>query len=310
MANEIRHSTLQTSGGQVASVLSPMLRSQLFDPVDLRAAMPFVDVDGLFGSDSVEITKDAVPGAATAATSEIDGSNITNSAYTTGRFTLQWARYGRKYQSTDLLQINGGPVQLQQIVDNLRMTIGLTITDLLTALFPALANSVGSTGVDLSVDDMYDAQFQLNSQSVPGPYFAVLHPTQVNDLISSLRGENGSVLTQEGLNVNLAPLKDPGFKGFWNGSVAVWQSDSVTLVNTSADRSGAMFGFGCWEYTLRDWKRLAGGMINPADVIDVGVAFIERIRDGGNAMTSQMLNMYPAVVEREDLRGVEIITDA
>jgi len=73
-----------------------------------------------------------------------------------------------------------------------------------------------------------------------------------------------------------------------------------------------MFGRGAFAYTLRSWRRIVDSMmIDPADVLaDFGVGFVERNRDATNAMTSAILNLYPGVVEAEDLRGVEIISDA
>lgn len=310
MANEITHALLQTNGGQSASVLSDMLLAQLFDPTDLRSVMQFIDVDGVTGSDTVDVTLDAVPQAAAAASSETSGGQ-SNTAYTTGSFSLTWARYVLQYQPTDLLAINGGPVQMQQVINSLQQSIGLTLTDLVCALFPSLANDVGpGSGVDLDVDSVYDAQFQLNSQSVPGPYYFVAHPTQFNDFQSSLRAEPGAIQFVPA-TPELLRLSGPGMKGTWN-NINFIQSDSVTTVNSGADRSGAMFGFGCFAYTLRAWRRVvASMMISPADIMaDFGVAWVERNRDATNGMTEAILNMYPAVVEREDLRGVEVISDA
>ena len=310
MANEVRHSTLQTNGGQSSSVLTDMVFAQLFDPTDLRQVMRFDDMDGITGSDTGDVTLDAVPGAASAATSEIAGGQ-SNSAYTTSSYSHTWARYVRQYQMTDLLAINGGPIGMQRVVDNLNASVGLTLTDLLCALFPSLANDVGpGTGVDLTVDDIYDAQFQLNSQSVPGTFHCVLHPVQINDFITSLRSENGAQQFQAA-TAEMLKASGPGFKGEWNG-IRFFQADSVTLVNSSADRSGAMFGEGCFAYTLRPWRRILNEMmINPQDILaDLGIAFVERDRDATNGMTSGILNLYPSVVEAEDLRGVEIVSDA
>lgn len=310
MANEVRHSTLQTNGGQVSSVLTDMVVEQLFDPTDLRQVMRFDDLDGITGSDSGEVTKDAVPSAAAAATSEILGGQ-SNTAYTTSRYTHQWSRYVLQYQKTDLLAINGGPIGMQRVINSLNASIGLTLTDLVTALFPALANDVGpGTGNDLTVDDVYSAMFQLNGQSVPGPYYCVLAPQQYNDFQTSLRSEPGAMQFQPA-TAEMLKLSGPGFKGEWN-NIRFFQSDSVTLVNSSADRSGAMFGMGCFAYTLRSWRGILDAMmINPQDILaDFGVGFVERSRDAANGMTTPILNLYPSVIEAEDLRGVEMISDA
>lgn len=309
MANEISHGTLQTNGGQVASVLSDMVFQQLFDATDLRQLMQFHDVDNYVGSDTVDVTKDAVPAAAAAATSETVGGQ-SNTAYTTSKFQLAWARYVLQYEMTDLLAINGGPIGMQRVIDKLQVSIGLTLTDGLTALFPSLSNSVTpGSGIDLDVDTIYAAQFQLNNSLVPGDYACVLYPEQFNNFQQSLRSEPGAVQFQQA-TADMLRLSGPGFKGSWNG-IRFFQSDSVTAVDASANSSGAMFGFGCFGYTLRNWRRIQQNMmISPSDVLaDFGVGFVERNRDATNGMSEAILNLYPAWVEQEDARGVEIVSD-
>lgn len=312
MANEITHALLQTNGGQVAALLSERILDQLYDPTDLRNVMTFFPFNGS-GSDTMDVTLDAVPGAMTAATSETDGSNVTNAAYTTSKFSLVLARYKRVYQITDLLGMSGGPVDLDRIVANLMAGLSLTMTDLITALFPSLANDVGpGTGNDLTVDDLYSAQFQLNNSAVvatsAAPYVSVLAPVQMNDFRTSLRGEAGAIQWVDATQEMLA-TKGPGYQGTWNG-IDFYQSDSVTTVG-GTDKSGAMFGMGCFGYTLGDVRRIQGH-IDPADIIaDAGgMMIVERSRDAGNGMTSAISNAYPSVVEIEDARGVEIISDA
>lgn len=307
MANEVTAAGLITNGGLVSEVLSDLILEQLYDPTDLTALMTRVPWNA-GGSDTLRSTLDAVPGAYTARTSETDGSNIANAAYTTGKFDLIPAGYSRKYQLTDLLPIAGGPIQVERVAANLVAGVGLTMTDLLCALFPALANDVGpGSGVDLDVSSIYDAQFQLNSQSVSGPYACVLHPQQINDFQNSLRAEAGAIQFQAATAEMLA-ARGPGFRGTWNG-IQFYQSDSVTKVNTNADYAGAMFGAGCFGYTLAD-ARLAAGHIPPGLLYLQNEAIvIEMARDQTNFMTSLIASIFPAVVEIEDLRGVEIISD-
>jgi len=260
------------------------------------------------GSDTLRVTQDAVPGAYTARTSETDGSNIANSAYSTGKFDLIPAGYSRKYQLTDLLPTSGGPIQVERVAANLVAGVALTLTDLLCALFPSLANDVGpGSGNALDVTSMYDGQFQLNNNSVPGPFAAVLYPKQFNDFQASLRTEAGAVQFIPA-TADLLALRGPGFKGTWNG-VQIFQSDSVTSVNSGADSAGAMFGAGCFAYTLAD-ARLAAGHIPPGLLYLANEAVvIEMARDQTNFMTSLIASIFPSVVEAEDLRGVEIISD-
>jgi hypothetical protein len=98
-------------------------------------------------------------------------------------------------------------------------------------------------------------------------------------------------------------IRGPGFKGTWNG-VQIFQSDSVTSVAGGADSAGAMFGAGCFAYTLAD-ARLAAGHIPPGLLYLANEAVvIEMARDQTNFMTSLIASIFPSVVEAEDLRGV------
>jgi len=298
---------LITNGGLVSEVLSDLVLEQLYDPTDLTALMTRVPWNA-GGSDTLRSTLDAIPGAYTARTSEIDGTNIANAAYDTGKFDLIPAGYSRKYELTDLLPIAGGPIQVERVAANLVAGVGLTMTDLLCALFPALANDVGpGSGVDLDVSSIYDAQFQLNSQSVSGPYACVLHPQQINDFQNSLRAEAGAIQFQAATAEMLA-ARGPGFRGTWNG-IQFYQSDSVTKVNTNADYAGAMFGAGCFGYTLADARLMAGHIPPGLLYLQNEALVIEMARDQSNFTTALIASIFPAVVEIEDLRGVEIISD-
>ena len=312
MANEVTFTGLASSGGRVAAVLSALLLEKLHDPTDLRAVMSEVPW-GALGSDTMSVTLDAAPSAFAAATSEIlHGTAADNAAYTTGKFDLQVARYVRAYQMSDLFGISGGPIDLAAVVDTLVAGVGLTMTDLLTALFNSLSSSVGTTTVDLDVDTVYDAAFALNSAGViataEAPLTMVLHPTQINDFRTSLRSESGAIqyvpATAEALM-----SRGPGYQGEWNG-IAIWQSDSCPTINAAADRSGAMFGKGAFAYTLAPVSALQGHIPASNVLVDAGTVLVENSRDPDNGLTKAIATMYPAVAEVEDARGIEIVSDA
>lgn len=309
MASEVTEASLESAGGRVSQILSALVLEQLYDPTDLRSLLRFVPPE-FSGSDTLRVTLDAVPGAYTAATNETTGGQ-SNSAYTTSKFDLAIARYVKQYQMTDLFGVTspGAPIDAQRVVGKLIDGVTLTMTDLIVALFANIASSVGTSGVNLSVDNIYSAMFQLNSQSVPGPFACVLHPVQINDFITSLRAEPGAMQFQAA-TADMLALKGPGYKGSWNG-VDFWQSDSVATANASADRDGCMFGYGAFAYTMAPTAPLVGAFVAPQNVlIDAGVILVERNRDATNGMTTAIGNFYPAVVEEEDLRACRIVTDA
>ncbi len=305
MANEITFSGLSSTGGRISAVLSALVRQQLYDSTDLRSVMTLIPWSAV-GSDKMDITLDAIPGAFAAASSETSGG-LSNSAYTTSKFSLQVARYARQYQVTDLFGISGGPIDIDSVVNKLVEGAGLTMTDLLCNLFPSLSNSVGSTGVDLDVDTIYDALFQLNTENAAGPYTAVLQAQQMNDFRSSLRGETGALQFREATAETLQS-RGPGYQGDFLG-IRFYQSDSVTKINTNADYSGAMFVDGCFAYTMAPVRALQSYIPEDNILVDANEILVELDRDAGNAMSTCIANMYPSVVEVEDARGVEIVSD-
>ena len=304
MANEILYSDLVTNGGAVSEVLSSLVVDSLIDPTDLRSLCLNVPFDAM-GSSTMAITRDAAAGAF-ASTGE--AASVANSALTTSEFTLAVSKYSRAYELTDLVGMSGSPIDLQRIVKKLSDGVALTITDLIVALFPSLSNSVGATGTDLSVDNIYDAQFQLNSSSAMAPYACVLHPVQMNDFRSSLRTESGA-MTFNAPTAEMLATKGAGFQGSWNG-IEFWQSDSVETVNAGADRNGAMFDSGCFAYTLGNVSRIQGHIPASNVILDAGEVLVELVRDGYGGQSAAVAHMYPAVAEVEDARGVGIITDA
>jgi len=307
MANEVTYASLESTGGRVGAVLSALVLEQLYDPTDLREIMQFVPFD-MSGSDTMDVTLDAVPGAFAAATSETVGGFV-NSAYSTSKFSLQPARYGRMYQVTDLVGVSGGAIDIDRVVSKLIDGVALTMTDLACALFPSFTDQVGTTTVDLDTDKIYDAQFALsiNLASSAGGISCVLHPQQMNDFISSLRAETGAMqyapATAEALS-----LKGPGFQGTWN-SINFFTSDSVGTVNAGADYAGCMMMDNAIAYTLGDVKRLQGYVPAQNILVDAGMLLVELSRDADNGMSTAIANLYPAVAIRENARGVEIISD-
>jgi hypothetical protein len=301
MAN-VTYAGLLSNGGRISAVLSALVQEKLHDPTDLRAVMTQVPWMSM-GSDTMDITLDAVPGAyATAA----EAATTAGSAYGTGKFQLQAVKKTRVYSLTDLFGVTGGPIDMERVVSNLVDGVGLTMTDLLTALFPAISNNVGASGSDLTVANMYAAQFQLNLSAAQGPYTAVLHPQQMNDFRTSLRAEGGAIQYVPATAEMLA-TKGPGFQGTWNG-VDIYQSDSVPLVNTNADRNGAMFSSAAFAYTMAP----ARSALVPQEsvLVDAGELLVEIQRDATKGLTHAVANIFTGVAEAQDLAAVGIITDA
>ena len=301
MAN-VTYSGLLSSGGRISAVLSALVQEKLHDPTDLRAVMTQVPWASM-GSDSMDVTLDAAPGEyATAA----EAATTAGSAYSTGKFQLQAVKKTRVYSLTDLFGVTGGPIDMERVVSTLVDGVGVTMTELLCQLFPAISNSVGASGSDLTVANIYAAQFQLNLSSAQGPYSCVLHPQQMNDFRTSLRSET-SALQYVPATAEALATRGPGFQGSWNG-IDFWQSARVGLVNTGDDRNGAMFSSAAFSYTMAP----ARSALIPQEsvLVDAGELLVEIQRDAQAGLTHAVANIFTGVAEAQDLAAVGIITDA
>ena len=146
MANELTNALAVTNGGRTAEILGGLIQTALHDATDLRSTMIEVPYTAL-GSATIELTIDAAPVGAAAHSSEIS-TGLSNTAYTTAGKNLTIAGYGVQYEVSDLFGITGAqlsagvPFNVQRVVQKIAETLGLTMTDLLCALFPSLSNSV------------------------------------------------------------------------------------------------------------------------------------------------------------------------
>lgn len=305
VTNATTQANLVTNGGAVAEVLSSLVLEQLYDPTDLRALCIRVPFDGS-GSATTNVTQDMIPGAFSA-----PGENTTTAAtaYATSHFDITVERYSRAYALTDLIPVSGDVIDLDRIVQNLVNGVSLTFTDIICDFFhtPGFSNSVGTAGVNLSVDDIYDAIFQLTSSLNPAPYAAVLHPVQFNDFLSSLRSETGAAQFAPA-TIEMLGQKGPGYKGAWMNT-EFYVSDSVDAT-PGGSYTGAMMGQGALAYAMAPVTRMIGHIPAGNLVLDAGDIVVELDRTASDGVSAAYAHMFMGVAEAEDARGVKIVSDA
>jgi len=309
MANEVSFATLLSNGGRVAAMIGDQVHLNLYDPANLRGLMTMYT---MAGPSSVQSVAGLTRGyTAAAASSEISGG-ASNTALTTTNKDITIARYLLQMAPTDLFALTspGAPINVATVADAITESMDLTLTSLLTGLFSGISTNVGTSGADLTVTNIFSAIFALNLNNNPAQLAAVLHNQQINDLMSSIRGEGGAiqyradaqgVLSTKGVAARFRFLE-----------VDFYQSSRVATANAGADRQGAMFSAGAFGYKLGNVDEIINqGMVNPADIlIRSPEMFIERSRDAANGLSKMILNFYPGVAEIEDLRAVAITTDA
>ena len=225
--------------------------------------------------------------------------------------TITVARYALKREATDIYDVAGGPRPgLQRMAAEMANAADITLTDLVAALFDNITAQVGTTGIALTVDTIYDAQFALIQALVPGPYHCVLHPDQFVEFQDSLRGEGGAAQWQAetGDMLKIGSGRGFGHRGSWNG-ITFWTSDSVGTDAT--DFSGAMYGegaFGFKEAVPASVLAYAGPGSFEAQTPAGAPIFVEFERNADKGNTLVVGNYYVGVAMIEQARGVEILS--
>ena len=176
--------------------------------------------------------------------------------------------------------------------------------DLVATAIATASTDVGTSTVDMSVDDFYDAVFQLEISSVPGPYFAMLHPRQYADFQEALRSEGGATqwapATQEMLQI-----AGQGLAGSFAG-VNIFLSSDVT--SAGGNRHGAMWGQGALAHKRMIPNPPVGA--GTAVAVRMDELLVEITRDASAGLTEVAGNAYVGVGLIEDARIVGIVTDA
>ena len=307
MANEILFADLSGSA-RLAAILAKEIELTLADRASLHKHPSIKFMGNIVGSGSNVIQTPIVglDGYDTMS-SPADGAAVSNTALTETNANITVARRALQYSISDLASLTDSVgLNVQRLAQSMVGSAQMTFQSLLCDVTDGFTSTVGTSGVDMTVDDFFSAQFTLTLASVPGPYICILHPRQLADLQSSLRAEAGPnqyvAATQDMLNI-----KGQGFSGMFNG-VDIFVSSKVPTANAGADRAGAIFGYGAVGYAEGSPFAItgAGGIVAPAGTPIV----VEFERDASSALTKIIGNYYVGVAKLQDSMGVSIITDA
>ena len=231
-----------------------------------------------------------------------------NTALVDGSISLTPERHTLRFENSDLFTLGAGDVEsvgqnvfAQAIVNS----VGRHRTKLLTALFSSLTNTVGAgAGDDFSVDTAFSAIFAMNNNLNMGRQAFVLKPHQLNELISSLRGETGAVGRMDDQNAAVLAAKGVGMQAMWM-SREIWTSDHV--VEGSGVCNGALIGEGALamlEAPVARMRRVLKDM-----TFEDAVLLITETPDDEKGTLRTIGNYYPAVAIQEQARAVLIETD-
>ena len=260
------------------------------------------------GSGSTVVQVPVVSWGADAMAAVAENASVSNTALTTTNVNVTIARQALRRQVSDLAQLTATGIPLDVTVDSLALDMVTSytkrVTGMLCGLSAGFSTFVGSTGVDLTVSTFYSAIFGLQLNSADGMFTAIMHPQQINDLISSLRSEvgPGQYLSTSQDQVQ---AKGPGFRGNLFG-VDLFASAQVITANSGADRLGMMIAPGA----LAVATATAAPIIGATTVFSDSPIVVEAERDASNGSTIIVGSAFVGVAEIDDLKGIGILSDA
>lgn len=307
MANEVLFSS--TGDLRLAEVINRFAELLLADRASIWGHPALVYLGDLSGSGSTVVKQgqvglDGYDEMAAVA----EGSSTSNTALTDDSTTVTIARQALQYQISTLAEMTSSiGLDAERLAASMLGSAAMRFTTMIAALSSGFSSSVGTTTVDMSVDDWRDAiiTLQLASNDMTRA-LAMLHPRQVSDLQISLAAETGAVALLPA-TADLIQAKGPGFAGSLLG-VDIFNSGKVPTANAGADRGGMMFVPGgiVWaDGSPRRIRTQAGAVLNAGTRI-----WTELERDSSGGLTKLVGNYYVGVAEGQDGMGVEIISDA
>lgn len=235
-------------------VIEPLVLDYLYGAIVMPQLVRSKDITGL-GS---LVYKFASHGSLTAAATSA-GTDLTPAAFTEASDgTVTAAEVGVAVETTRLaLASVAGRVSEDDIARNIANAVASKMETDLCATFASFTTEVGSTGVDLTIGNIEDALYAMRLAKAPSsvppnfnlpPQYAgyqmMLHERQLADFLVALRqaGQNDALIPPEraGLLYDAGSVAAQSLRGVYMG-IKVYASTFPAAVNTSADRSGALF---------------------------------------------------------------------
>lgn len=238
-----------------------------------------------------------------------EGVDATNTALTDASASVTIARQALRYEMSDLARSVDpatGVINPMRFARSMVRSADMRLQSMIAGITDDFTATAGTSGVNMTVTDWYDAQTVLILASVPGPYLCMLHPVQYSDFQRDLRSEGGAKAFEEATAAQLA-LRGPGYQGRWNGA-PIFTSSKVPTANAGADRAGGFWGRGGIGFRDASIPPLPGSLAGTA--IFAGPIMIAYAYNAAGGLLSVNGSYQVGVIQIEDDRGCSIITDA
>lgn len=294
---------------KLAAVLNQFIHQNIVDTTDLRRTCRFMGNIAGRGSATLNIpgiTWSDAMGAAN--TDETTAVSATDPATSVSPITV--ARQALVRKVSDLYALTGGAegANLMDFAAQMAGAASLRATDMAAALFSSVSANVGTSNVNLEVDDIYSAQFTLIQARVPGPYVCVLAPVQMTNFMSSLRGEGGAQLNNP---QTLGMLAGGALQAKeWNGITFI---DCDSVPTSGGDRVGCMYNLEAFGYAEMVPAEMVQGAA-PGSFLSVipsgGSIYVAFERHEAEGLTDIVGNYFVGFGIIENARAVKITTNA
>lgn len=231
------------------------------------------------------------------------GAEIANVALTDGSTDVTIALRAKRYNLDDMARyMVNGKLNGVAFAQDAAVSVAQTLISLIANVTDNFATTAGSTGVDAAWADVVEAKTKLLINKANGPLLAIVHPRQWGDLETntlSLGAAPAQVLAG-----SLNSMLGSQYKGQFLG-IDFYVSSEVPTANGGADRAGGIFTTGAvaWADAMMDSE-------GDANILSLGRARLERVRQGDYAATSYITSYACGVAKAIDLAGCSLITDA
>ena len=293
---------------RLSQMISAEINLLLRDTSNLRNS-PFISyagsINGL-GSDTIRVRKAGLDGFDLFETPSNEADAASTQTFTDAHVDIAVARLALMYKMTDLASMTGfggSDIDPFRLAQSMAGSYEASFADKTADAIDDFSNIVGSASTQMSVDDFFNAIFQLekaaSNKGAIAPFAAILHPVALTELQDSLRNETGNAISYMAATQDMLQAKGPGYVGNLLG-VDVYKS---SYVNTdSGAYQSAMFGVGALAYADGVPASLPGA----AQSMAMGKVLVEMERDGAKAITSIIGHAYLGLSVIDDDRGVLI----
>lgn len=305
MANEI---LAASSDFLVASVLEMEILTKLSSLINLRGSPALVDFSPMAARGSLTLAIPLAGWDSLVMTAPGEATGVSNTALDSDQITLTIARQAIQLQISDELLVSslGGAMSVERLAQAAASAYINRHNDLTVGLFAGVTASVGTSGADLTLDEIVDATQTLMRANNTDGLYCMLHGQQMSDLQNSLRGEGGA-LSFSAPTAEMIAAKGKGYAGSYLG-VDFWVNNRVATANAGADRAGCMWSRGAFGYAEATHPLSSlRGSINPQVISPV---LIEFERAGTSGLNTVIASAFLGVAMVEDARAVKIVTDA